>query len=48
MFLAYLNASSKVDAQLDELQACMNYHFSFRAFSDQDQHIETIYSSKLS
>lgn len=26
----------------------MNYHFSFRAFSDQDQHIETIYSSKLS
>lgn len=26
----------------------MNYHFSFRAFSDEDQHIETIYSSKLS
>src|ERR1700722_17075919 len=26
----------------------MNYHFSLRAFSDQDQHIETIYSSKLS
>jgi hypothetical protein len=25
MFLAYLNASFKVDAYIDEVQACMNY-----------------------
>ena len=44
MFLAYLNASFKVDASR---WACMNYHFSLRAFPDQVQQIETIYSSNF-